>query len=144
MSTNDPFELGRFLDAQEERFDDALAELRAGRKRTRWMWFVFPQYSGLGSSPASVHYAVRSLAEASAYLAHPVLGPRLEACTYAVLDHPDRSLEAIFGPVDALKFQSSMTLFELVAGMASPWARALDCCCAGARDTRTLALVRGG
>jgi uncharacterized protein (DUF1810 family) len=107
------FDLGRFLDAQdaEGTYDAALAELRAGRKTTHWMWFVFPQIAGLGRSPTAQHYALASLAEAAAYLADPVLGDRLRESAAALLTHEGRSAEAILGGVDALKLRSSMTLF---------------------------------
>jgi uncharacterized protein (DUF1810 family) len=107
--------LDRFVEAQAGVYDDALAELRAGRKRTHWMWFVFPQIAGLGSSPAARRYAIASLGEARAYLAHPVLGPRLRAAAEAVLAVPDRSATEILGYPDDLKLRSSMTLFARAA-----------------------------
>lgn len=108
---SDPFDLQRFVDAQAGVFDAALAELRAGRKRTHWMWFVFPQIAGLGSSAMAQAYAISGLPEARAYLAHPVLGPRLRAVTEAVNAVEGRSAHEIFGSPDDLKFRSSMTLF---------------------------------
>lgn len=135
--------LGRFLEAQEHVFEAALAELRAGRKRTHWMWFVFPQLRGLGSSPMAERYGIASLAEAKAYLAHPVLGPRLRTCTEAVLAHRGVPLHAIFGPPDDLKFRSSMTLFaEAALEDGGVFERALDAFCEGRRCDRTLARLR--
>ncbi len=108
-------DLERFLTAQEGVHDTAVAELRAGRKRTHWMWFVFPQIAGLGSSPTARRYAIRDLAEARDYLAHPVLGPRLRAASQAVLAVEGRSAEEILGYPDDLKLRSSMTLFARAA-----------------------------
>lgn len=109
----DSFELQRFVDAQDAggTFDRALEELRRGRKTTHWMWFVFPQIAGLGSSHMSRLYAIKSLNEARAYLAHPVLGRRLIECASVVADTQAASAEAIFGDIDAQKLHSSMTLF---------------------------------
>lgn len=107
----DPFRLQRFVDAQAPVFDEVRAELRAGRKRGHWMWFVFPQISGLGASPTADRYAVSSLAEAEAYLAHPLLGPRLRECTELVRAIEGRAVREIFGYPDDLKFRSSITLF---------------------------------
>jgi uncharacterized protein (DUF1810 family) len=111
MPDSDPFDLQRFVDAQADIYERALAELREGRKRSHWMWFMFPQIDGLGHSTMAQTYAIRSLAEARAYLAHPVLGARLQKCTEAVLAVAGKSAHAIFGSPDDLKFQSSMTLF---------------------------------
>ncbi len=111
---DDPYGLRRFVEAQEDAaiYARALAELRAGRKRSHWMWFVFPQIAGLGSSPMAQAYAIRSVAEARAYLDHPVLGPRLRECAAALLAaDPALSAERILGGIDALKLRSSMTLF---------------------------------
>jgi uncharacterized protein (DUF1810 family) len=109
----DPFELERFVAAQDHggTYDAAVAELRAGRKRSHWMWFVFPQIAGLGQSPISRRYAISSLAEARAYLAHPTLGPRLTECARVVRDLGAPSAEDVFGGIDAMKLRSSMTLF---------------------------------
>jgi uncharacterized protein (DUF1810 family) len=109
----DPFGLQRFVSAQDSggTYARAAAELRAGRKASHWMWFVFPQFAGLGYSPAARAYAITSLAEARAYLAHPVLGPRLTECAAIVASLPGRTAEQILGEVDALKLRSSMTLF---------------------------------
>jgi uncharacterized protein (DUF1810 family) len=118
-----------------------LAELRRGRKESHWMWFVFPQLVRLGCSSTARFYAIGSLDEACAYLAHPVLGPRLAECTEAVLAHRGRGAEAIFGSVDAMKFRSSMTLFEAAADGAGTYGQALDSFFGGMRDTATLALL---
>ena len=137
---DDPHDLQRFVDAQDGVFETALAELRAGAKQSHWMWFVFPQLAGLGHSPTAQYYAIRSLDEARAYLAHPLLGPRLRLCVEALLPHAGRSSEAIFGSIDALKLRSSLTLFDLVAPQ-DVFARALDVFFAGEPDQRTLALI---
>lgn len=105
------FDLQRFVDAQAGVYDKVVDELRAGRKRSHWMWFVFPQLRGLGSSPMAQHYGIVSLAEARAYLAHELLGPRLRECVRLVNQVPDRSAVQIFGRPDDLKLKSSMTLF---------------------------------
>jgi uncharacterized protein (DUF1810 family) len=112
--SDDPFDLQRFLDAQDAggTYDRALAELRAGRKQGHWIWFVLPQIAGLGRSETSRHYALAGLEEARAYLAHPVLGPRLVECARALLDLPGSDPVAVLGSVDAQKLQSSMTLFD--------------------------------
>lgn len=109
----------RFLDAQQTTFAGALTELRAGSKRSHWMWYIFPQIAGLGRSDIARHYAIRDLAEARAYLRHPVLGARLDEASAAMLGHPDRSADAILGPVDAMKLRSSMTLFHHAADPGS-------------------------
>ena len=108
---SDAYNLHRFLDAQERVYDTVLAELRAGRKSTHWIWFIFPQITGLGHSEMAQKFAIGSLDEAKAYLQHPILGPRLRACTQLVLDVNGRSAEEIFGYPDYLKFRSCMTLF---------------------------------
>lgn len=123
---NDPFDLDRFVRAQAETYDTALSELRSGRKRTHWMWFVFPQIKGLGMSAMAQRYAIDSLAEARDYLAHPILGPRLRECAGAVADIEGRSAEQIFGSIDAVKLRSSMTLFHRAAPDESVFARVLD------------------
>jgi uncharacterized protein (DUF1810 family) len=113
----DTYDLRRFLNAQEEggTYEQALAELRVGRKTSHWMWFVFPQRAGLGQSAMSRRYAIGSAAEARAYLDHPVLGPRLLECSEALLAHGGRSAPEILGGIDATKLRSSMTLFAAVA-----------------------------
>src|SRR5437764_10712569 len=108
---DDPFNLQRFVDAQAGIYAQALGELRAGCKQSHWMWFIFPQIAGLGFSPTAQHYAIGSLAEAGAYLAHPQLGPRLRETTAAVMAVAGRTAHQIFGSPDDLKFRSSMTLF---------------------------------
>ncbi|HEX7160346.1 MAG TPA: DUF1810 domain-containing protein [Trebonia sp.] len=112
-----PWRLERFVTAQDQRgtYQRAVAELRAGAKASHWMWFIFPQIAGLGLSEISQRYAIGSLGEARAYLAHPVLGPRLRECARIVADTEGRSAERIFGPVDAMKLRSSMTLFAAAA-----------------------------
>ena len=132
------FDLDRFVAAQAGIHAQALAELRRGRKQSHWMWFVFPQLAGLGRSGTARFYAVGSRAEARAFLDHPVLGPRLLQSTEAVLAHRDLGAEAIFGPVDALKFRSSMTLFEAAAADPAPFAAALEAFYGGERDRATL------
>jgi uncharacterized protein (DUF1810 family) len=114
-STDDPHNLNRFVTAQDRVYDSVLAELRAGEKQSHWMWFIFPQIAGLGHSPTARFYAIASADEARAYLAHPVLGPRLKACTALVLAVEGRSVDQIFGSPDNMKFRSSMTLFSHVA-----------------------------
>ena len=135
------FDLDRFITAQAPVFQTALAELQAGHKRTHWMWFIFPQLRGLGHSATAQFYGIASLAEARAYLDHPVLGPRLHACTKAVLQCRAHSLHDIFGSPDDMKFRSSMTLFEAAAPPGSPFAQALDRWCDGQRDAHTLRLL---
>jgi len=110
-SVGDPFDLQRFVDAQERVYPTVLDELRAGRKRSHWIWFIFPQVGGLGSSPTAVRYAISSLDEARAYLRHDVLGPRLHECTQLVNAAQGRSIAGIFGSPDDMKVRSSMTLF---------------------------------
>src|SRR5678816_1631393 len=136
-AVSDRFGLERFVEAQAGVYEQACAELRAGEKRTHWMWFVFPQIRGLGSSPMAQRYAIASLDEARAYLAHPVLGPRLLACAEAALQVPDRTAHDIFGRPDDVKLRSSATLFER-AGGPDVFARLLDRFFAGERDAATL------
>jgi len=134
--------LDHFVAAQRGTWPIALAELRAGAKRSHWMWFIFPQIAGLGHSEVARFYAIRDLAEARAYLAHPVLGPRLVEATEAMLRHAGvRSADAVLGAVDAMKLASSMTLFEAAAASSEqtrPFARCLDAFYAGRRDAATL------
>jgi uncharacterized protein (DUF1810 family) len=143
MDASDQYDLGRFVRAQESVFSAVLAELRAGQKRTHWMWFVFPQISGLGRSAMAKEYAIASLAEARAYLAHPILGPRLTTCTTLALDVENRSVDDIFGSPDNAKFRSSMTLFARVAPEDSPFAAALQKYFGGQGDRLTLARIEG-
>jgi uncharacterized protein (DUF1810 family) len=108
---SDPYDLQRFVDAQNPVYDKVRAELREGRKRSHWMWFIFPQIMGLGSSPLARRFAISSLSEATAFLEHPILGPRLAECTRLVNRVEGHRIEQIFGSPDDLKFRSSMTLF---------------------------------
>ena len=143
MQDTDPFHLERFVAAQAPVFPAVLAELRAGQKRSHWMWFVFPQLRGLGRSSMAEFYGIVSLAEARAYVAHPVLGPRLTLCAEAVLAIEGKPLHAIFGSLDDLKFCSSMTLFSRADGRdESVFRRAIDCFCSGREDERTVALLQ--
>ncbi len=138
---DDPHNLQRFVAAQEEAYTAALGELRAGRKRTHWMWFVFPQVTGLGASPTARFYAIQSHAEAEAYLAHPLLGARLQECAGALLAVNGRTAEQIMGFPDHLKLQSSMTLFAALAGPGNPFAAVLDRYYEGRRCPQTLAFL---
>nr|WP_233130762.1 DUF1810 domain-containing protein [Sphingomonas jeddahensis] len=138
----DPYHLARFVAAQDGVYPGALAELRRGRKTSHWMWFVFPQLRGLGRSPTAQHYGIASLAEARAYLAHAVLGPRLHEASATVLAAPG-SAEAILGPVDALKLRSSMTLFAAAADDPAPFGAVLRRFFDGAPDAATEVLLRG-
>jgi len=135
------FDLARFVVAQEDIYAQALAELSAGRKRSHWMWFIFPQIAGLGHSPTARFYAIASAGEARAYLADPLLGPRLAECVAAMLAHRSQRPETILGGIDALKFRSSMTLFEAVADEPALFAEALAAFYDGVRDERTLELL---
>jgi uncharacterized protein (DUF1810 family) len=140
---SDTFDLDRFVAAQQPIYEQALAELVAGRKRSHWMWFVFPQLAGLGRSGTARRYAITGLDEARAYLAHALLGARLRECTRAVNAHVGRTALEIFGRPDDLKFCSSMTLFERAAGeaKADEFALALERFYAGQRDAATLRLL---
>lgn len=142
MPQGDSADIERFVTAQAAVFNTVIEELRAGRKRSHWMWFIFPQLRGLGHSPMTQFYGVASLEEARAYLAHPLLGPRLDQCTRAVLESNALSLHEIFGSPDDMKFRSSMTLFCLASPDAANLFRdALDRWCGGQMDERTEALV---
>jgi uncharacterized protein (DUF1810 family) len=121
----DSFDLERFVKAQEQVYPSVLEELRAGRKSSHWIWFIFPQIKGLGRSWMAEHYGIASRAEAEAYLAHPLLGTRLEECTRLVNAVHQRSIREILGDIDAMKFRSSMTLFAAVAPPGSVYAEAL-------------------
>ncbi len=138
--TADPFHLDRFVSAQDGVYDSALAEIQRGRKRSHWMWFVFPQLAGLGRSAMAQHYAIASLDEARAYLDHAVLGERLRACVAALQDLDQSDPEAVFGAVDALKLRSSLTLFAQ-AGGGRLFEAALDRWFDGGRDEATLTLL---
>lgn len=137
----DPFQLSRFVTAQEGVYEEALREIHQGRKTSHWMWFIFPQLDGLGRSPMAQRYAIQSLAEARAYLEHPVLGPRLRECVRALLDVKGRSASEIFGSPDDLKLRSSLTLFARAARAPSVFADALTAYFDGVPDERTLALL---
>ena len=141
--SQDAYDLQRFVDAQDGIFATALTELKAGRKRSHWMWFVFPQLRGLGLSSTARLYGLASLEEAAAYLAHPLLGVLLRQATLAVQDSPAASLNALLGSPDDLKFRSSMTLFDAAEGKG-PWRAALERWCRGEPDPRTLALLGRG
>lgn len=125
QSGDDRFDLQRFVAAQDPVFDRVVGELRAGRKQSHWMWFIFPQISGLGSSAMAQRYAIGSIDEAHAYLMHPVLGTRLRECTRIVNAVEGRRIEDIFGAPDDMKFHSSMTLFSIVAPEAAEFSEAL-------------------
>jgi uncharacterized protein (DUF1810 family) len=135
------FDLARFVDAQDAgaSYESALRELRAGSKRGHWMWFVFPQVEGLGQSPTSRFFAVRGLAEARAYVAHPVLGPRLVAAARALVDLPGDDPVAVLGSIDAVKLRSSMTLFAAADPDEPVYGEVLDKFYDGERDDATLA-----
>lgn len=137
-ASSDPHDLQRFVDAQQPVYAQVVAELRAGRKRSHWIWFIFPQIGGLGSSPTSQFYAIRSLAEAKAFLQHPVLGSRLRECTQLVLDVRDRAIDDILGYPDDLKFRSSMTLFAQADPGDRLFASALERYFSGQPDSQTL------
>lgn len=141
--TDDPFDLARFVRAQQGVHDVALAELRRGRKSSHWMWFVFPQLAGLGRSATAVRYAITGADEARAYLAHPVLGPRLLTATGVVAAAPARSADDLLGGIDAVKLRSSMTLFARVAADPQPFVAVLDRWYDGAEDPATIHLLAG-
>ncbi|AKJ67692.1 hypothetical protein PATSB16_14780 [Pandoraea thiooxydans] len=136
---DDPYDLKRFVEAQNPVYQQVCEELRGGRKRSHWMWFVFPQIEGLGRSFMAQRYAIGSLAEARAYLEHPLLGERLRACTQMVNNIEGRSVMQIFGAPDDLKFHSSMTLFSQAAADNEPFRAALQKYFDGAPDTQTMA-----
>ena len=137
----DPFGLHRFVEAQEINYAEALSELRSGRKRSHWMWYVFPQLAGLGNSSMAARYSIRSEDEARAYLAHPVLGRRLTECAEAVLAINDKSAHDIFGSPDDLKLRSCATLFARVSPAGSVFEQALDRYYSSAGDPKTLELL---
>ena len=138
---NELYDLDRFIQSQEPVYADVLAELQSGRKRTHWMWFIFPQIAGLGRSAMAENFAIKSLDEASQYLIHPVLGERLLECSETVLGIQGRSITDIFDWPDDLKLRSSMTLFACVAGTGSIFEEVLQRYFRGGRDTRTLELL---
>lgn len=137
------YDLERFVNAQAGIYDTVLEELRAGQKKSHWMWFVFPQLRGLGSSPTARKYAISGREEAEAYLGHSILGGRLAECTRLVVDIDGSSIEQIFGFPDYLKFRSCMTLFEEIARGDSIFVTALEKFYDGSRDEKTLELLAG-
>jgi len=143
LAAADPFDLERFVEAQSETYESAVAEVRDGRKRSHWMWFVFPQLLGLGDSAMARRYGITGLAEARAYLSHPVLGARLNECAevLAALDSGG-SATGIFGSTDAMKLRSSLTLFAEVAGPGSIFERLLEKYFAGMHDEHTLSMLQ--
>jgi uncharacterized protein (DUF1810 family) len=140
-AAGDPYALERFVEAQEEVYEQALAEIRGGRKETHWMWYIFPQLEGLGFSGMARHYAIRTVGEAEAYLRHPVLGPRLVGCVEAVLGVQGRTASDIFGSPDDVKLRSCATLFDFVSPTGSVFEQLLDRYFHGERDRRTLQLL---
>ncbi len=133
----DPFDLQRFVNAQAPLYERVRQELKVGRKQGHWMWFIFPQIAGLGQSPMSIRFAIASLGEATAYLAHPVLGARLRECAQLTLDVEGKTARDIFGSVDEMKFRSSMTLFARAAPDEDIFQRCIDKYFAGAPDPAT-------
>jgi len=139
--TDDPQNLGRFVQAQERDYERALAEIRAGQKRSHWMWYIFPQLDGLGSSSMARMYAIKTVAEAEAFLRHPILGPRLRQIMEATLQVQGRSAQAIFGSTDERKLWSCATLFASVSPAGSVFELVLDKYFQGVRDRGTLELL---
>jgi uncharacterized protein (DUF1810 family) len=137
----DPHNLNRFVQAQADDYEQALSEIRSGRKRSHWMWYIFPQFDGLGFSSTSKRYSIKSLAEAEAYLAHPVLGPRLRECAEAALRVEGRSAFEVFGSPDDMKLRSCATLFACVSPAGSVFDRLLGKYFQGERDGKTLRLL---
>lgn len=138
-------DLEKFIEAQEPVYEQALAELTAGRKTSHWIWYVLPQHVALGRSQRAIQYGITELDQARRYLRHPLLGPRLRACVEAVLPHSDKTPFEIFGSPDDMKFRSCLTLFEAAAenlADKAPFARALEQFYDGTRDERTLSLLR--
>jgi uncharacterized protein (DUF1810 family) len=142
MSANDPYNLQRFVDAQGRSYERACQELSAGCKQSHWMWFIFPQLKGLGNSAMAKHYGISSLLEAQAYLAHPVLGPRLNHVTELVLRVHRSTVEQIFGDPDDLKFRSCITLFAVAAGGSNVFNEALQKYFDGKPDALTIELLK--
>jgi uncharacterized protein (DUF1810 family) len=137
-NVDDPYDLQRFVDAQDRVYDDVRAELGGGRKQTHWMWFIFPQIAGLGHSPMARRYAISSLREAGAYLEHPILGPRLRECTRLVTRVEGRSAREILGQPDDMKFRSCLTLFACAAPGEQAFRDALEKYFDGEEDPLTL------
>jgi uncharacterized protein (DUF1810 family) len=138
LPDNDPYDLQRFVDAQQAIFETVRAELSAGRKRSHWMWFIFPQLRGLGRSHMAHQYGITGLAEAAAYLEHPVLGPRLRECTHRVNQVKERSITQILGSPDDMKFHSSMTSFARATADNRPFQTALTLFFGGQEDSLTV------
>jgi len=137
----DLFDVSRFVEAQEVDYAQALAEVRSGRKQSHWMWYVFPQFDGLGSSPMSQRYAIKSIGEAEAYLRHPILGPRLIECAEAAAAIEGKSARDAFGSPDDMKLRSCATLFARVSPAGSVFERLLDKYFQGKPDEQTLRLI---
>jgi uncharacterized protein (DUF1810 family) len=143
-TSDDPYHLSRFVAAQEGVYEMALGELKRGAKRSHWMWFVFPQVAGLGTSPMAMRFAIGSRGEAEAYLKHPVLGPRLRACAQALLGVTRRTAREVMGSPDDVKLKSSMTLFTAVAEPGSPFQAVLVRYYSGEKDPRTVEFLAAG
>jgi uncharacterized protein (DUF1810 family) len=141
MAAADPYDLNRFAQAQQRDYDRAISEIRSGRKQSHWMWYIFPQLEGLGFSATSQHYAIKSIAEADAYLRHPVLGPRLLECVRATLGLEGKSASEVFGSPDDMKLRSCATLFASVSPAGSVFEQLLDKYFGGGRDGKTLELL---
>lgn len=141
MSDSDPYQLDRFVAAQRDTYAIAVTEICSGRKQSHWMWFIFPQIDGLGSSPTARHYAIKGRDEAEAYLRHPVVGTRLVECAESALRIRGLSARDVFGSPDALKLRSSATLFAAVAPAGSVFERLLERYFDGQPDQRTLKLL---
>jgi uncharacterized protein (DUF1810 family) len=139
---NDPYSLSRFMEAQAADYEGALAEIKAGRKRSHWMWYIFPQFEGLGFSPTSQHYSIKSVDEARAYLDHPILGARLRECAEALVALTGRSAAEVFGYPDDLKLRSSATLFASVSPPGSVFHRLLEKYFPDGWDAKTLELLQ--
>lgn len=144
MASGDPHTLSRFVEAQQGIYERAVTEIRSGRKRTHWMWFIFPQIAGLGLSATSRRYAIRDVAEARAYLDHHILGKRLRECAEAAVGVEGRSALEIFGSIDAMKLRSCATLFARVSPAGSLFHRLLDKYFGGESDDRTVRLLGDG
>ena len=138
---DDPHDLKRFVHAQKDVYEQSLSEVKSGRKRSHWMWYIFPQFDGLGFSPTSIRYSIKSIAEAKAYLRHPVLGPRLMECARAAICVEGRSAHEIFGSPDDMKLKSCATLFACVSLTGSVFERLLDKYFQGEHDNKTLRLM---
>jgi uncharacterized protein (DUF1810 family) len=139
--SGDPYDLRRFVEAQAANYEHALAEIRSGQKRSHWMWYIFPQFEGLGFSPTSRRYAIKSVAEAEAYLGHPILGPRLVECAMAVLGVEGRTAFEIFGSPDDMKLKSCATLFAHVSPASNVFDRLLARYFHGRPDDKTLEML---